>query len=50
VPLEQTLLRQVWPAAQTVPQAPQLLALVEVFTQAPLHSVGAAVGHVQALF
>jgi hypothetical protein len=41
---------QVCGDVQTLPQVPQLLALVAVLTQVPLHSVGVAVGQVQTPF
>ncbi len=41
---------QLVPAGHTVLQAPQLLALVVVFTQLPLQNVGFAAGHTQMLF
>jgi hypothetical protein len=42
--------RQVWLVPQTLPQAPQLLALVVVLMQVVPHRVGVAVGQVQTLF
>jgi len=35
----QTLLVQVWLMAQVIPHPPQLVSLVAVFAQAPLHMV-----------
>jgi hypothetical protein len=45
------LATQVRPPVHTLPQAPQLLLLLVVFTQVMLvaHQVGVPVGHVQAL-